>query len=904
MKKRNFFTPLILLLLVSFTISYGQAPSEIHFRGETITMPENIASFNWNQMPESSKLNGGFVGWVQFYNTPSQETQDLFKANKMDLIEYIPHQTYLFHFPQDTSIELLAREGVRSIIPLPNRVKLTEKLKAGDFDFWAWQGDQLLVTIEYHKQANLDDVLDDLKLTHSRVIETFPNFNVIDLAINPNSLDAIAERSYVKVINLVAEPATPDDDRGRGLHRSNSLDNAIGGGRNYTGEGIGIVVRDDGRVGPHIDFQGRITNYSNAGGGSHGDGVAGITSGAGNLLPANRGMATGSYVYAVNYINHFLDYPTNNLIDTGAAQITNSSYSDGCNQGYTNIAKTVDEQTHETRSLLHVFSAGNNNGQNCGYGAGGQWGNITGGHKQGKNIIATANVYFDASLVSSSSRGPATDGRIKPDITAHGQGQVSTNENNTYQSFGGTSAAAPGIAGVSAQLYQAYSELNNGQLPSSALIKAALLNTANDLGNEGPDFKYGWGLVNGLRAVKLLEDERYLSDEITQGVVKTHNINIPAGTKQVRFMVYWHDEPAASGANPALVNDLDLTVKTPSNTTLLPWVLDHTPNATNLNLPATTGVDHLNNVEQVLINNPSAGNYEVSIQGFNVPVGPQEYFLVYEVITDNLTLTYPIGGEFFAINSKEVIQWDAINTTEDFTLEYSVDNGNTWTHITTVPNTVNLYEWSVPSNPTGKALIKVKSGSYESISETNFNIARTPSIVNIDMVCEDFATFTWNSIPGADTYKLYILGEKYMEVAATSTTTSVTIPIDDPNDEIWYALSALSEADGWEGQRSRAKFYAGGLKDCVVGISDNVFARNISLYPNPATSEVNIGFSDATYDVQKITISNSLGQVLTTSTQIDTSTQTTIDVSGYAPGIYFVTIHAGANTTTKKLVIR
>ena len=99
--------------------------------------------------------------------------------------------------------------------------------------------------------------------------------------------------------------------------------------------------------------------------------------------------------------------------------------------------------------------------------------------------------------------------------------------------------------------------MNNGDHPSAALIKAALLNTANDAGNVGPDFKYGWGIVNGLQAAKLIEDERYLLDSISQGQTQTHTITIPAGVTQVRFMLYWSDKEATAGAKPALVNDLD-----------------------------------------------------------------------------------------------------------------------------------------------------------------------------------------------------------------------------------------------------------------------------------------------------------------------------------------------------------
>ena len=172
-------------------------------------------------------------------------------------------------------------------------------------------------------------------------------------------------------------------------------------------------------------------------------------------------------------------------------------------------------------------------------------------------------------------------------------------------------------------------------------------------------------------------------------------------------MVYWRDVTGALGVNTALVNDLDLVVNDPANNTLLPWLLNSTPDPVALSSPASTGEDHLNNMEQVLINNPTAGDYSLDISGFNVPMGPQEYFVVYEVIPDNITVTYPNEGESFVPGEGEVIHWDAVNTVEDFQLEYSVDNGANWTNITTVPANTTNYVWSVPSSVTGLSLIHI-----------------------------------------------------------------------------------------------------------------------------------------------------------------------------------------------------
>ena len=277
------------------------------------------------------------------------------------------------------------------------------------------------------------------------------------------------------------------------------------------------------------------------------------------------------------------------------------------------MARDLDEQIRLYPSLIHIFSAGNDGTSDCGYGAGSNWGNVTGGHKQAKNVIATANLNSSSGLATSSSRGPAHDGRIKPDIGAKGSSVYSTIDANDYDTKTGTSMACPGIAGVMGQLYQAYKELNGEVNPPSGLMKGLLLNTADDLGNSGPDFKYGWGEVNALRAVQVLENQDYNEDSISHLGNNTHNISIPSGTEQLKVMVYWHDKEASVSASIALINNLDILLTSPGGTTYQPWVLDHTTNATNLNQPATRGVDNRNNMEQVTLDNPTPGNYSLSV---------------------------------------------------------------------------------------------------------------------------------------------------------------------------------------------------------------------------------------------------------------------------------------------------
>ncbi|MBA3986711.1 MAG: S8 family serine peptidase, partial [Flavobacteriales bacterium] len=743
----------LLFFIFIFSISFSQPNYTIYFQEEVIEFPENIQNFAWGQLPAKSHFNNGYFGWIQFYETPNQATQNEFKSRNLKLLEYIPHQTYLFYFPKNTSVEFLRNNGVRGIIPVDGKYKISKELNHPPFEPWAMDGSNNLVTLQFHENVTTQYVINELAKLQIKVKQEYKNTNLIDLSIPDNCIEELANLPFVKWIELIVAPDIKDDTRGRSLHRANGLDTQTSTGNNYTGVGVGVLVRDDGIVGPHIDFQGRLDNtYASGSGQTHGDGVAGIMAGAGNRNPTMRGMAAGADVYASNYVSNFLDTGTNTLINNGSVQITNSSYSNGCNAGYTTIANTVDQQTVTNPSLMHVFSAGNSNNNNCGYGAGTQWGNITGGHKQGKNVIATANVFFDGVLANSSSRGPAHDGRIKPDITANGQNQNSTSENNNYLVFGGTSAAAPGIAGVSAQLYELYAEFNGGDHPPSGLVKAALLNTANDYGNVGPDYKFGWGIVNGTRAGKLIEEERYLTATVSQGNTNTHTINVPSGTTQVRFMVYWTDPAAAAGANPALVNDLDLVVKNPSNTSFLPWILDPTPNPTNLDAPATNGIDRLNNMEQVLFNTPDPGNYSIEVTGFNVPFGPQEYFVVYEIISENLVLTYPNGEESFVPGEQEAIHWDATNTSDNFLLEYSTNNGGSWTTITTVNSSLRLFSWTIPGSISGEALIRISSGAFQDVSDTNFSIANLVTGLQVTQLCPEEATFNWNAVANANAY--------------------------------------------------------------------------------------------------------------------------------------------------------
>ncbi len=807
-----------LLILSFFGMQlYGQSSFSVRFSFGLEAFPDNYDTARKIIPAQEEITNGSYVRYIRSERLLSNRERYTLNEAGVSVLAYIQFGVYLVSIPADYDLGQLEKLQVKSILPVKPVWKLARNLREPPFGDWAVSGDRLAVNIRLYPHADMDEVVVFCRQNGLEIRKTGTNAHFVQVLIPQDRLESIAALPFVQYMELLPPPAEPEDTRGRSLHRSNLMDSDAPTGKKYNGEGVGVLVRDDGQLGPHIDFQGRLTNLTldPPEAGTHGDGVAGILTGAGNLDPTKKGMAAGAKLFAVDYTGDFQD-ETINLFLNENVTITNSSYLDGCNSGYTLASQIVDEQLYAYPTLMHVFSAGNQNGIGCGdndYGAGNQWGNITGGHKQGKNSIAAANLLADATLANSSSRGPAYDGRIKPDISANGNGQESTAPFNDYQVFSGTSGAAPGIAGCLAQLTHAFKSIHNGQEPASALLKTLILNSAGDLGNPGPDFKFGWGHVNSGSALRYIEEARWSENSVDNGATATQTLEIPAGVRQAKVMLYWPEAPAFEMAAKALINDLDLTLTASDGTVYQPWKLDPTPDPVLLNTPAGKGRDSLNNVEQVSIDNPTAGSYTITVNGTEVPFGPQSFFLAWEFLTDSITLTYPNGGEGFVPAETERIHWDAYGTVGNFVLRYSTDDGANWQLITAVNSTARMYDWNVPNATSGKVRIQIQRENQTDTNDAAFSIAPVPQNIEFTKVCPDSMRISWTDVHDTLSYEVYLLGNKYMEVVGSSETNSALFPIQDAQLEKWVSVRSKTDA-GLAGRRAIAVQWPGGLKNC------------------------------------------------------------------------------------------
>ncbi|MCB2210937.1 S8 family serine peptidase [bacterium] len=412
----------------------------------------------------------------------------------------------------------------------------------------------------------------------------------------------------------------------------------VGGVSGYDLDGstsTGLYHWDGSAANPsHPEFVGRITIGDGAGtSSSHANHTAGTMMASGVNANA-KGMATGAHLTTHDYDN---DQAEMAIAATEGMKVSSHSYGfgDSYNGGYDEWAQGYDIICHDAPHYTPVIAAGNLGS--------GSFGTLY-TDVCGKNSIAVGNVQDvsvyngPASVVinSSSSVGPPDDGRVKPDIVGNGTSLYSCTS-SSYTTMTGTSMSSPNIAGSLFLMYELYEQTHGGQVPLSSTMRAVMFNTADECGPaDGPDFKYGWGLMNTQRACDLIASDEVLNPnaigeyELSEGAVDEYTFSSD-GTEDITVTVVWTDPEGALWAPVPLVNDLDVEVEDlVSGDIYYPWKL----NGNNPSAAATTGDNDVDNVEQIWIENPGAGTYTVRIshEG-NLQDGMQAYSLVVRGLT-------------------------------------------------------------------------------------------------------------------------------------------------------------------------------------------------------------------------------------------------------------------------------
>lgn len=744
---------------------------------------------------------------IQFKALPTQLQKDNLKALGIELIDYIPNNAYTAVVSTNINIADFKSPLFRAVFQFKSADKTVPLILTGAVAPHAVkQAGYVDLTIITYEKLSQFQIGSSLQSIGASILEDMPRFRSFVVRLPQANMQQLVAMPFVQWAEFIDPPNELENTLGRTLHRVNILNDGV---RNLKGDGMNVGIWDGGAIGSHLDFSpaGRVTQVEASGVSTHSTHCSGTILGRGLLNPNARGMAPNASLFSYNFSGNIqvemaAGIPAFNLVVSSHSYgSTQTCGLNGSGVAYSSTSRATDINLNDFPFHLHCHSAGNSQTA-C---AGG-WSTITASGKSAKNNILVANITTAEVLSGSSSCGPVQDGRVKPEISAFGTSVFSTYPDNTYATISGTSMSTPGVAGSVTLLVQRYKQLNANALPPSTLIKNTILNTAHDLGNPGPDYRYGYGRINALEAVKILETNRYVLGTIATGAINNMNITVPAGAARLRVMLTWNDPAGAANANPALVNNLDLSVINGATTTL-PWTLD--PNNPGNN--AVQGVDVVSNIEQVTIDNPAAGTYTLRVNGLAVPTGPtQGYALTWSVDMPYIEVLYPNGNEKFNPSSNETITWNNAGVTGNQTVEYSLNGGSTWTTIsTTVAPTTTRLVWSVPTANTSTALVRISSGSLTDQSDANFKILGT--IIGFSgsgVSCNaGEVIFNWTATTNATHYDLMKLNATtgYFEAMSSNVTgtthTATGLP---PNTSMWFIIIAKNNTTGAEGEQSLA----------------------------------------------------------------------------------------------------
>ncbi len=606
------------------------------------------------------------------------------------IVGYIPENCYLVKADRAAAAALGKTEGVIWTSPYLPSYRISPEFPKGTapaaFNIIAFPG------------QDLKAIASAIKARHGLIksLSDSAHGGMMVVQADPNTAKSIASIPGVRWVEPRATPRLLNN-----VARGIMLVDPISSSSGLYGQGQIVAVADTGLdVGAsdpnlHADFQGRVkaafalgrsglTNDPNG----HGTHVSGSLMGSGVLSGSNP--ATHTYTTSFAGVAPEAELVMQSILDSSGglgglpsdlntlfaqayaegARIHSNSWGANVKGAYDTAAVQVDTFCWNNRDMLLLFAAGNDSSdtnadgvidqnsldspassKNCIAVAASESLRSTGGYQFGWGTSSWA-IRFPAEPIKSdlisdntngmaafSSRGPAKDNRIKPDITAPGTNIISCRSHDPsagalwgaydgdYTFSGGTSMATPLTAGAAALIRESYMK-TEGISPSAALIKATLLATANDIapGQYGtgafleipsrPNNVEGWGLVNLENATNPSPPlaRQYVDEKvgINTGDFRTYSYTVTDISKPLHVLLTWTDYPGDPAAAQALVNDLDLTVQAPGGTIY----------------NGNGALDRANNVESVFISTPELGSYQVKVSAFNVPQGPQPYALV------------------------------------------------------------------------------------------------------------------------------------------------------------------------------------------------------------------------------------------------------------------------------------
>ncbi|MEM4259639.1 MAG: S8 family serine peptidase [Candidatus Woesearchaeota archaeon] len=713
-----------------------------------------------NDYTSISQFNNKHI-LIQFDHALNEQEKLELEKNGVKLLSYIPNNAWYVKI-ENPNIESLSTISFISNI-LPNdkisQNIIQQKTKNNELTVVAYFFEDIL-------EENIQKIVNEYSINkNSFKVTDIIYDNVWQLKISSDKIFEFASIDSVQWIDTPEPEKITNVDTVRAVIHANEVQMEP---YNLHANRYTVAIWDQGTVANHIDFGSRITRPDGGSMQAHPTSVCGIMTGDGTNSENRggtpfqwRGIATMPNIVSYDWYGN-LTNEINQAINVYEAKVSHNSWGINacilpCNNfgSYTSTSVTVDSVTRGIfgNKMSFVGSAGNDGDCNLcqSYLPNFPFGTIVGPIATAKNSLSVGGTYVDTDTVwDGSSRGPTKDGRIKPDITApscktYGGIKSTSNNMNDYIILDcGTSYAAPSVSGSVILIYEKYNEFYN-QDPLPSTVRAIVYHTAEDLGNTGPDYIYGYGRINIQRAIDLIIADDGINNiirenEINSGEQDIYLLNVPDNKTELKVTLVWDDKQASPQTNITLVNNLDLELESPSGQIFRPWILD----PENPNLPATTGIDNRNNVEQILINNPQPGQWIIRINSAAIQYSPQTYSLLADFSGNGEPTLNPIGNQIIYENDTLLIHIQATDPNGQ-QLAYFTNAHDVLPSNFSFDQETGLFQWTPTYNDAGIYYVtfNVTDGQFwdtETVQINVINVNRAPIInpINDIVINETF----------------------------------------------------------------------------------------------------------------------------------------------------------------------
>jgi hypothetical protein len=528
-----------------------------------------------------------------------------------------------------------------------DKIVLSEKDGYIDLSFYDHNLNDTINNIKISYNVNVGDrVTDSCSLdAHYESINIMnKNYNDVIKIVCKNRSEGFYQKDFGLIVQNILLPRTgkelslnTNDYIGRDMM---NIDALYGPKYNLSGKGVKVGIVDGGFVlDTHQELKNRVTIMSRDGYElkyeSHPTHVAGII-GASGINSDAIGVATASKLYSYSF-NQYINSDGNYFddMDKNGIFLSNHSYGPEIDSIYNYFSQNTDNFISNHPYNIAVVSSGNSRG-----GVDNYW--SIRDFASAKNVITVGAVDKDRNITFFSSTGPVNSGRIKPDLVSFGKSVISSDKGNDkdYVYMSGTSMSSPHITGLLALLEEEYQKVN-GELMREDSAKAILVNSATDLGRVGPDYEYGYGIPDALKAVKIIDsmarhDSLVIEDEVKEHKQKEYSLYL-AEDSDVKITLCWIDPSGESeyiddDITPTINSNLEIKIVDKDGKIYYPWSLNDDYPTDPARDDKPNSVDNVKQIEAHL----KKGRYRVVITNKIMNIGIKQNF--------SLVSSNPLGG--------------------------------------------------------------------------------------------------------------------------------------------------------------------------------------------------------------------------------------------------------------------